>query len=211
MSANRTVAVILAGGQASRLGGGDKPLRLVAGRTILDLVIERLRPQVGQLALNANGDAARFDGFGLPVIPDEGSQGPAGPLTGILAAMGWASALEAASVLTVAADTPFFPPDLTGQLVAAVENTPEAIAVAQSAQRSHPVFALWPVSLSADLRRFLSQSDTFSVAAFQGRYRTVSVDFPVRSANGREIDPFFNINTPEDLLTADELARSDRT
>ncbi|MBX3581045.1 MAG: molybdenum cofactor guanylyltransferase MobA [Rhizobiaceae bacterium] len=211
MSPNRTVAVILAGGQASRLGGGDKPLRRVAGRTILDLVIERLRPQVGQLALNANGDASRFDAFGLPVIPDKGPQGQAGPLTGILAAMDWASALKAANILTVAGDTPFFPRDLAERLVAAVENAPEAIAVAKSAQRSHPVFALWPVSMRADLRRFLSESDNFSVAGFQGRYQTISVDFPVRSTNGREVDPFFNINTQEDLLTADQWARSDRT
>lgn len=210
MSADRTAAVVLAGGQASRLGGGDKPLQLVGARTLLHLIIDRLRPQVGRLALNANGDPSRFAAFGLPVIPDEGPRKKAGPLTGILAALEWAAAFEAASVLTVAGDTPFFPRDLAQRLEAAVKDAPDTIAVAASAQRSHPVFALWPVSLREDLRRFLSESDNFSVAAFQSRYKTASVDFPLQRSDGPAIDPFFNINTPEDLATADGLVRSVR-
>src|SRR5665213_2347399 len=143
--------IVLAGGLARRLGGGDKGLRLLAGRTILDRIVERARPQVGVLALNANGDPARFAGVGLPVIPD-GVAGNPGPLAGILAGLDWAA--EAVSgarhVASFAGDAPFLPLDLVEQLAAALADSGADIACARSGGRLHPVFALWPVALRAD-------------------------------------------------------------
>ena len=138
--------LVLAGGRATRLGGGDKPLRLLGGRPMLARVLERLLPQVEQIAISANGDPARFAAFGLPVLPDDGPAGRAGPLAGILSGLQWARR-EAAfeKLLTVAGDTPFFPTDLAARLNAASAGHPDRIAVAASGGRRHPVFALWPV------------------------------------------------------------------
>jgi molybdopterin-guanine dinucleotide biosynthesis protein A len=197
-------AVVLAGGHATRLGGGDKPLREIGGRPLLGTVLERLAMQAGRTALSANGDPSRYAGYGLPVLPDEDEQ--AGPLSGILAGMAWARRAGASHLLSVAGDTPFFPLDLAARLADAIGES-VSIAVAASGGRRHPVFALWPVALEADLRAFLATTATFSVAAFLDRHPTVTVSFPATDIGGESVDPFFNINTPDDLAAADTIAR----
>jgi molybdopterin-guanine dinucleotide biosynthesis protein A len=202
-------AIVLAGGRATRLGGGDKPLRILGGKPMLAHILDRLEPQVGSIAISANGDPARFAEYGLPVLADGGPGGQAGPLAGILSGMTWAKAANSKKVLTVAGDTPFFPADLSAQLAEAVAGRDDLIAVAASGGRRHPVFALWPVSLQAELSDFLARSATLSVAAFLEQNQTVSVDFPMASAAGKKLDPFFNVNTPEDLSEADAIVRGE--
>ena len=200
--------IVLAGGRATRLGGGDKPLRPLGGRPMLAHILERLGPQVGAVAISANGDPARFAEYGLPVLADEGRQ--AGPLSGILSGMAWAKFEGGDKVLTVAGDTPFFPVDLAARLAAAVAVHDNHIAVAASDGRRHPVFALWPVSLEADLSEFLAESATLSVSAFLERHETVSVDVPMLRIAGKTIDPFFNVNTPQDLAEAEAIVRGEK-
>ena len=193
--------VILAGGQARRMGGGDKGFLPLAGRRVIDHVIERLRPQCGRLAINANGDPARFAGFGLPVLPDP-VPGQPGPLAGLLAAMDWAAGIGAEAVVTAAADTPFLPPDLVARLNAAateggaVAASPDAAGV----MRAHPTFGLWPVRLRQDLARAIAGGERRLGfwAATCGAGRAVFGSDP--------FDPFFNINTPADLAAAGVLA-----
>jgi molybdopterin-guanine dinucleotide biosynthesis protein A len=200
--------IILAGGLSRRMGGGDKPLGMLAGRPLLERVIARLGPQVGALALNANGDAGRFSDFGLPVVADTVA-GFAGPLAGVLAGLEWAAANIAVSrVVTVAGDTPFFPDDLVDRLAAAAAGRPEAVAVAASRGRWHPTFALWPVGLAAGLRHALIDRNERRVAAFIEQHDHVEVDFAVRETAGLAYDPFFNINTREDLAEAERLAQA---
>jgi molybdenum cofactor guanylyltransferase len=204
-----TAAVVLAGGRATRLGGGDKPLRPLAGKPMLAHILERLKPQVAAIAISANGDPARFAEYGLPVLADEGPGAQAGPLAGILSGMAWAKSEGCNKVLTIAGDTPFFPVDLAARLAAAVAVHDNHIAVAASDRRRHPVFALWPVSLEADLNEFLAGSATLSVSAFLDRHETVSVEFPMLSIAGKTIDPFFNVNTPEDLSEAGAIVQGE--
>jgi molybdopterin-guanine dinucleotide biosynthesis protein A len=193
--------VILAGGLASRMGGGDKGLLELGGRPILAHVVERLRPQVGVLALNANGDPARFADFGLPVLPDSVGGHP-GPLAGVLAGMDWAAGAGAEAVVTAAADTPFFPPDLVLRLVegAAAEGTPLAMAVTpgEGGPDRHPTFGLWPVALREDLRAALG-AGLRKIVAWIGPHGCARVLFP-------DPDAFFNVNTPEDLARARAMA-----
>ena len=199
--------LVLAGGRAVRLGGGDKTLRLIGGKPMLSRVLERLAPQVRQIAISANGDPARFAGFGLPVLADNGPAGQAGPLAGILSGLEWAKAETGCNMLlTVAGDTPFFPADFAARLNAAIARR-NRIAVAASNGRRHPVFALWPVSVGDDLKRFLAESASFSVAAFLGAHDVATVDFPMQQAGDEKADPFFNVNTPQDLAEAEEIAR----
>jgi molybdopterin-guanine dinucleotide biosynthesis protein A len=209
MNAGAGIAgIVLAGGRATRLGGGDKPLQPLGGRPMLALILQRLAPQVGPIAISANGDPTRFAEYRLPVLADQGEQ--AGPLAGILSGMTWAKAQpRCKTVLTVAGDTPFFPRDLAARLNAAIAEQPNLIAVAASGGRRHPVFALWPVGLAGDLSDFLAESATFSVAAFLERHETVSVDFPMANISGKAMDPFFNVNTPEDLAEAETIVRSE--
>ena len=195
------LGVILAGGQATRMGGGDKGLLRLGGQTLLTRVIDRLEPQVAALALNANGDAARFDGLGLPVLADS-IEGFAGPLAGVLAGLDWAATQGAETIVTAAADTPFFPCDLVPQLLLASEGMthPLVLAATPDPQRGtarHPTFGLWPVALRDDLR-----------AALQGGLRKVVLW--TQSHHGREAlfpqeDAFFNVNTPEDLAQAEAM------
>jgi molybdopterin-guanine dinucleotide biosynthesis protein A len=204
---NRDIAgIILAGGQSRRMGGGDKSLLTLGGRSVLDRVVARLAPQVGPLALSANGDPTRFAGFRLPVLADT-VEGYAGPLAGILTGLEWAS-MACSGVVTVAGDTPFFPEDVVGRLAAVVKDRPGAIAVASSSGKRHPTFALWPLGLHDALRRFLVDEDNRRVSAFIERYGFVDVEFPMWSSGGHEIDPFFNINTPDDLAEAERLLQS---
>lgn len=187
------VAVVLAGGLSRRLGGGDKPLLTLRGRTLLDHVLDRLRPQVRKVALNANGDASRFACFGLAVLPDP-LRGHPGPLAGVLAAMLWARRCwpEASSVLTVPGDTPFLPVDLAATLA---EAAGDGIAYAASFGRAHPTAALWPVALA----------DTLTTAIADGQRRVrdwADSQGAVAVAFSGDPDPFFNVNTPEDLAWA---------
>ena len=194
------LGVILAGGQATRMGGGDKGLRVVAGRRLLDHVLERLAPQVAGMALNANGEPARFAEFGLPVLPDSLPDFP-GPLAGVLAGLDWAAAQGAEAVVSVAADTPFFPRDLVARLQAAAGPSGLALAATREGGKlwRHPTFGLWPVALRADLR-----------AALEGGLRKVVIWTDKHGAGTAEFDilpfdPFFNINTPQDIETAAQL------
>ncbi|MCV6591485.1 MAG: molybdenum cofactor guanylyltransferase MobA [Silicimonas sp.] len=189
------VGVILAGGQARRMGGGDKGLLRLGSSTILGHVVARLEDQVARLALNANGDGARFADLGLPVLPDS-IDGFAGPLAGVLAGLDWAAGEGADHVVTAAADTPFFPPDLVPRLLLAAEVEGKPIALARTEDGRHPTFGLWPVALREDLRAAL-QDGTRKVVAWTDRHGTAMADFPT----GR-FDPFFNVNTPEDLALA---------
>ncbi len=198
-----TVAgVLLAGGLSRRMGGGDKCLRLLGGKTILAHVIERARPQVAALVLNANGDPKRFSAFRLPVVGDE-IAGFAGPLAGVLAGLDCAAreVPDASHVASFATDAPFLPRDLVAQLLAAIgAGKGYDIACARSGGQAHPVFALWSVYLRDDLRRALL-SGTRKVDEFTARYRLDEVDFPTDP-----LDPFFNTNRPEDLAEAEKLA-----
>lgn len=200
-----TVGVILAGGLARRMGGGDKPLKPIAGVAMLDRVIARLKPQVGAIVLNANGDPARFAETGLAVVADP-IEGFAGPLAGVLAGLGWAKARGARFVVSVAGDTPFFPTDLVARLRAAVGDDEGTIALAASNGSVHPVFGLWPAALADDLGAFLDAGETRKVLAWVDRHRRVDVDFPDIVAGGMRVDPFFNVNTPEDMKTAEAIA-----
>lgn len=199
-----TVGVLLAGGLARRMGGGDKPLRTLGGRPILDRVIERARPQVSELLLNVNGDPSRFAGYGLPVAADV-IEGHAGPLAGILTGLDWAAANapRAHWLASFATDAPFLPADLVARLRDAVEDRGADMACAMSAGRTHPVFALWPVALRDELRSAMVDEDMRKIDAWTARYRIVHVDFAVEP-----IDPFFNINRPENLAEAEALLAS---
>ncbi|CCV06935.1 molybdopterin-guanine dinucleotide synthase [Mesorhizobium metallidurans STM 2683] len=200
--------IILAGGQSRRMGGGDKSLLALGEESLLDHVVSRFAPQVGPLALSANGDPARFAGIGLPVLADV-VEGFAGPLAGILTGLEWAAANTACEALaTVAGDTPFLPQDLVERLVAAAGERAGVIAVASSGGKQHPTFALWPVGAREALRRFLVDEDIRRVSAFIDRHGFVEVEFSLLKSGGHQIDPFFNINTPDDLAVAERLLQS---
>ncbi|MER8422878.1 MULTISPECIES: molybdenum cofactor guanylyltransferase MobA [unclassified Mesorhizobium] len=199
--------IILAGGRSSRMGGGDKTLLALGDGTLLDRVVSRLGPQVGPLALNANGDPARFAATGLPVLADT-VKGYAGPLAGILTGLEWASDTTCQALVTAAGDTPFLPKDMVERLLAAAYARPGSIAVACSGGKRHPTFALWPLGLDQALRQFLVEEDNRRVSAFIDRHGFVEVDFPILKSRGAEIDPFFNINTPDDLARAAHLLQS---
>lgn len=195
---NAPLGVILAGGQATRMGGGDKGLLPLGGGTILGHVIDRLSPQVADLALNANGDPARFAALDLPVLADS-IDGFAGPLAGVLAGLDWAETLGATHIVTAAADTPFFPGDLVPQLLARAEAEGKPIALARTENGRHPTFGLWPVGLRADLRRAL-QNGLRKVVQWTDVHGTAYTDFP-----DQPFDPFFNVNTPDDLAKAEQI------
>jgi len=201
-------AVILCGGRATRMGGIDKPLLTLGGRTLLDRIIGNLRTQAFPIAISANGDPSRLARLGLPVLPDPIGGFP-GPLGGILASLEWASELDACDgLVTLAGDTPFFPPDLVARLVDAETGPADRIAMATSGGRGHPVFALWPLSTRASLKDFLTRSNDRSVAAFARTVGIIEVEFPQRFAGGAAFDPFFNINHPHDLDEAERIIRN---
>lgn len=207
----KPLGVILAGGQATRMGGGDKGLLPLGGVPLLSHVIARLAPQVVGMALNANGDPVRFSEFGVPVVADSISGFP-GPLAGVLAGLDWAAHQGADTIVTVAADTPFFPTDLVAQLTETADGmdlplvlaaTPRGNEKTKSMSKSgsirHPTFGLWPVALRDDLRAALNDGVSKVVIwteKHSGREAMFSTE------NG---DPFFNVNTPEDLKTAEAM------
>jgi molybdenum cofactor guanylyltransferase len=201
-----TPGVLLAGGLARRMGGGDKPMRQIAGRTILERVIARLAPQCDGLILNANGDPSRFAAFGLPVIPDGVADFP-GPLAGILAGLDWAAANrpEVEWVLSAAADCPFLPRDLVTRLHRARAAENAQLAVAASDEQSHPVIGLWRVDLREELRHALVVEDIRKIDRWTARYPLATVTWPAEP-----LDPFFNANTMDDIATAERLAELDQ-
>jgi molybdopterin-guanine dinucleotide biosynthesis protein A len=187
------------------MGGGDKPMRTIGGRTILDRVIARLVPQCDGLILNANGDPARFAAFGLPVIADTVEDFP-GPLAGILAALDWTAANrpDVAWVLSAAADCPFLPRDLVQRLHQARVAQDAQLAVAASDGQSHPVIGLWSVSLREKLRHALVVEDIRKIDRWTARYKLATVTWPTEP-----LDPFFNANTMDDIAEAERLAALD--
>jgi molybdopterin-guanine dinucleotide biosynthesis protein A len=197
----KPAAVLLAGGSARRMGGGDKSLHTLAGRPILDHVIDRIRPQVSAIALNANGDPTRFARWRLPVIADLIPSKP-GPLAGIQAGMAWVRERYPgiSHIISVPTDLPFLPADLVGGLETALRDADADIAVASSMGQAHPVVALWPADLADELLRAVADEGVRKVTEFAARYRVVDVDFPVTGP-----DPFFNINNPDDLQQAQSL------
>lgn len=192
--------VLLAGGKARRMGGGDKCLRKLAGIPLLIRAIARAERQVDALAINANGDASRFAAFKPPVIADSIAD-HAGPLAGVLAGMDWAATLASrpSHVASFATDAPFFPVDLVARLAAAIADGAD-IACASSGGRAQPVFALWPVALAEELRRAMLDEDIRKVDVWTARYRLAEVAF---EADGH--DPFFNANRPDDLARAEDI------
>ncbi|MEP2531278.1 molybdenum cofactor guanylyltransferase MobA [Shimia sp.] len=207
------LGVILAGGQATRMGGGDKGRLTLGNKTILSHVIDRLEPQVGALALNANGDATRFADLGLPVLPD-GIDGYAGPLAGVLAGLDWAAEQGAETIVTAAADTPFFPCDLVPRMLLATEGMTHRLALAATPRKAgdatksmsrsglirHPTFGIWPVALRDDLRAAL-QAGLRKVVLWSDPHDGRLAEFDTDAG-----DPFFNVNTPEDLEQARIMA-----
>jgi molybdenum cofactor guanylyltransferase len=195
------IGVLLAGGQSRRMGGGDKCLHPLGGKPVLAHVIERVRPQVRGLILNANGDPARFASFGLTVVPDS-IPDFAGPLAGVLAGMDWAAANapECPWIVSVPCDGPFVPRDLVARLMAEREVDQADLACAMSGGQRYPVVGLWPVRLRDELRRAIVQEDQHKVDAWTARYRLAVAEFAIGA-----VDPFFNANSPEDLAKAEQL------
>ncbi len=200
LTIDRVMGCVLAGGQSRRMGGGDKSLLDIGGKSMLDVILARLSGQVPEIVLNANGNPERFAQFGLPVVPDPVGEF-AGPLAGVLAGLTYANEhFPAVShVISVAGDTPFFPTNLVERLCASVPVDTPVIALASSSSKLHPVFGLWPVSLKDDLHQWLDTGQSGKVLAFVDRHDSVEVSFELDQATG--LDPFFNANKPDDLAT----------
>jgi molybdopterin-guanine dinucleotide biosynthesis protein A len=198
----RTLGLVLAGGLARRMGGGDKILLRIGASTISERVLERLRPQCTRLILNANGDPARFAATGLPVIADSVPDF-AGPLAGILAGLDWTAehAPDAQWIVSVPGDCPFLPRDLAARLDRARAASGQPLACARSGEWRHPVVGLWPVALRVDLRHALTQEDLRKIELWTARHGVALADWPAEP-----VDPFFNVNTPQDAAEADLIA-----
>lgn len=205
------LGVVLAGGLSRRMGGGDKSLLSLGGRSLLDRVIERLAGQLPAgregVVLNANGDPERFAEFGAPVTPDS-VPGFAGPLAGVLAGLDYAAERGAERIVTVAADTPFFPADLVAGLEAAAEREGAPLACAATPDesgvlRDHPTFGLWRTDLREDLRRALVEEELRKVVRWTARHGCARAEFSVPLSQAGAIDPFFNVNTPDDMRVAE--------
>lgn len=198
----RTIGVILAGGLARRMGGGDKPMRKIRGITILEHVVRRLSDQCDGLILNANGDPSRFGSFGLSVVEDNVTGNP-GPLAGILTALDWTAAHrpDAEWVVSVAGDCPFLPRDLVQWLHQARAREQTQLAVASSGGQTHPVIGLWHVALRHELRRSLVEQEVRKIDRWTGRYTMATAAWSMEP-----VDPFYNANTLEDLREAERLA-----
>jgi molybdenum cofactor guanylyltransferase len=196
-----TLGVILAGGLARRMGGADKMRIRVGAATILERALERLRPQCSRLIINAN-DTARFVDAGVPVVSDSVPDFP-GPLAGILAAIDFAAAQmpDIAWIVSAPSDCPFLPRDLVPRLQQARRERGAMIACAASGGRRHPVIALWPVALGEDLRRAITQDSARKVGAWSARFTLAVAEWPAEP-----FDPFFNVNTPDDVAEAERLA-----
>jgi molybdopterin-guanine dinucleotide biosynthesis protein A len=200
------MGLVLAGGLARRMGGGDKALLQIGGVTILDRVLGRLRPQCAGIIINANGDPRRFAATGLPVVADSVPDF-AGPLAGILAGLDWAAAHapDVAWVASVPGDCPFLPGGLIGRLHAARAAAGTPLACAKSGDWRHPVAGLWPVTLRDDLRRALVAEGLRKIEVWTERHGVALAEWP-----DSPFDPFFNVNTPEDAARAEEIAAQHR-
>lgn len=200
------VGVILSGGRSSRMGGGDKCLLRLGGEPVLAHIIDRLRPQVTDIIVNANGDLARFADFDLPVVADS-IAGLAGPLAGVHAGLEWvkAHAGNVRSIVTIASDTPFFPVDLVQRFLSATEHHP-VLVVAASSEGVHPVVGLWPISIAPQIEESISRGMR-KAGAFTKDNGALEVYFEPSRIGDRLVDPFFNINRPEDLELANALLR----
>jgi len=212
LKTGQVTGLILAGGRSRRMGGVDKALLDLAGQPMLGRVIERLRPQVKRIVVNANEDTARFESFGLPVIADR-MEGHLGPLAGLQAGLDWArrETPDARCVASVAADTPFIPADLVARLLTAIADTGATSAIASSGGALTPVVGVWSLALADALADAL-RAGTRAVHRFAEEQGSAIVEFPFVEIGGDRIDPFFNVNTPEDLekartLLATETAR----
>lgn len=203
MTKRNTLGLILAGGRARRMGGGDKARIEIGGATILERVLSRLKPQCSGIIINANGDPARFADTGLAVVADN-VPGFAGPLAGILAGLDWAAANvpDQAWLASVPGDCPFLPRDLVARLHEARAGADAPLACARSGEWRHPVVGLWPVALRDDLRRALIGEDLHKIELWTQRHGIALADWPAVP-----VDPFFNVNTPEDAAHAEALAR----
>ena len=197
-----TLGLVLAGGLARRMGGGDKALLRIGATTILERVLARLTPQCARVILNANGDPARFAFTSLPVVADEVPDF-AGPLAGVLAGLDWAAAHapQIAWVASVPGDCPFLPADLVAQLHQARTAQGTPLACARSGEWRHPVAALWPVDLRDDLRHALTVEGLHKIEAWTGRHGVAVTDWAPTP-----FDPFFNVNTPDDAAQAERIA-----
>jgi molybdenum cofactor guanylyltransferase len=197
-----TLGLVLAGGLARRMGGGDKARIRVGGRTILERVLACLSPQCDSLIINANGDPARFADTGLSVVADSVPDF-AGPLAGILAALDWAAANTPQTEWLASApgDCPFLPKNLLAKLHEARLAAGTQHACARSGEWRHPVVALWSVALREDLRRALVDENLHKIEIWTARHGVAIADWPAEP-----IDPFFNVNTPEDAARAEALA-----
>jgi len=196
-----TLGLILAGGQARRMGGGDKPMLRIGGIAILDRVSARLSAQCIELVINANGDPQRFAEFDVPVIADN-VPGFVGPLAGILAGLDWLAAERPGLewLVSVPSDCPFLPDDLVERLHQARREAGTPLACARSGDWRHPVVGLWPVALRADLRRALTEEDLRKIELWTARHGIAIADWPAQP-----VDPFFNVNTPEDIAVAERI------
>ena len=196
------LGLVLAGGLARRMGGGDKTRIRIGGKTILERVLARLKPQCAAVILNANGDPARFADTGLPVVPDTVPDF-AGPLAGILAGLDWAAAHvpAIADVASVPGDCPFLPGDLVARLSAARDAAGVPLACARSGDWRHPVVGLWPVALRQDLRKALVEENMHKIESWTARHGIAVGDWPATP-----IDAFFNVNTPADAAEAERIA-----
>jgi molybdopterin-guanine dinucleotide biosynthesis protein A len=199
-----TFGLVLAGGLARRMGGGDKALIRIGGETILERALARLMPQVAGIVLNANGDPARFAAFGLPVVGDSVPDF-AGPLAGVLAGLDWVAANKPAAewMVSVPGDCPFLPLDLVARLHGARSAEHKRLACAHSGDWRHPVVGLWPVALREDLRHAITVDNLRKIEVWTARHGVALADWPVEP-----VDPFFNVNTPEDVESATRLASS---
>ena len=198
----KVIGILLAGGLARRMGGGDKCMQLLGGKPLLQHLIDAAKPQVDRLILNANGDLSRFDAFGLPTVADT-IDGYAGPLAGVLTGLDWAAENEpdAQWVMSFATDAPFVPDDLVARLLAAIDEQGAELACAVSNGRMHPVFGLWPLALRDELRTAMLDEDMRKIDAWTARYKLAQVEF---DASGG-VDPFFNVNRLENLEEAERI------
>ena len=203
MSNPPTLGLVLAGGLARRMGGGDKARIRVGGTTILARVLTCLKPQCERIIINANGDPARFVDTGLPAVADSVPDF-AGPLAGILAGLDWAAAHapEIDWLLSVPGDCPFLPRDVVPRLHAARATAGTPLACARSGDWRHPVVGLWPLALRDDLRRALLDEGLHKIEVWTARHGIAIAEWPATP-----VDPFFNVNTPDDAAAAERLAR----
>lgn len=199
------VGLVLAGGESARMGGKDKPSIALGGKPMLARAIERIGSEVERLVVSANGDPTRYSAFDTPILPDRIG---AGPLSGLLEGMRWSEANlpKARFVASVAADTPFFPADLIERLSDGCGRDENTVALASSSGGVHPVFGLWPVALADGLQKFLQSDQNPKVLAFADRFMRLNVPFDdLVLPNGETVDPFFNVNTPEDFARAEAM------